>query len=113
MHLLWLMSITGPGFHLHVHPYLAMRADPYADTPAGTTGYTWSPRGTLASTTTTPSGGTATTTQQKFDAFNQLIGNGGQAYSYDALGRRPAAAPPPIRSVTRGWARNRSAMAST
>ncbi|GAA1956714.1 RHS repeat-associated core domain-containing protein [Catenulispora subtropica] len=56
--------------------------------PQGTSTYQWQPRGPLASQTTTPAGGPATTTTSQSDAFNQLLGDGPSAtYSYDALGR--------------------------
>lgn len=48
---------------------------------AGST-YAYTPRGTLSSVTT---GGTTTTST--FDAFNELIRQGSQNYSYDALSR--------------------------
>jgi RHS repeat-associated protein len=64
---------------------------------AGTTTYTWTPRGTLAATTG------AKTRAATFDAFDQLItdtatpGNpnaaGTQAYTYDALARQITTAP--------------------
>ncbi|MFI6057783.1 RHS repeat-associated core domain-containing protein [Streptomyces sp. NPDC051286] len=54
--------------------------------------YTYSPRGTLASTTRTDQDGTSVTTQSSFDAFNQLIADGDARYQYDALGRLESAA---------------------
>ncbi|MFI0366733.1 DNA/RNA non-specific endonuclease [Actinomadura sp. 1N219] len=49
----------------------------------GTTGFTYTPRGTLASTTTP---GTPATTYT-FDAFDRLTSAGGTTYTYDALDR--------------------------
>jgi RHS repeat-associated protein len=48
----------------------------------GGTSYTYTPRGTLASATS--SSGTVSST---FDAFNELVTQGNQSYSHDALGR--------------------------
>jgi RHS repeat-associated protein len=48
----------------------------------GTTSYSWTPRGTLASTTH----GSATTVH-KFDAFDRLIAQSSRSYTYDDLDR--------------------------
>ncbi|HSR84734.1 MAG TPA: RHS repeat-associated core domain-containing protein [Streptosporangiaceae bacterium] len=55
-------------------------------TSAGTTTFTWTPRGTQA-TITSPAGNTSTTS----DAYGQAITQAGQTYAYDANGRLTAA----------------------
>ncbi|MFC4030754.1 DUF6531 domain-containing protein [Streptomyces polygonati] len=57
------------------------------DSPQAVTTYQWRKRGTLDSTTTTPTGGSPVTTTSLSDAFNQEVSDGGTRNSYDALGR--------------------------
>ncbi|MGC0422517.1 RHS repeat-associated core domain-containing protein [Embleya sp. AB8] len=57
------------------------------DPAGGTTDYTWRPTGTLASTTNRTVGKPVVTTNQTFDAFARLIGDGTSAYTYDAFDR--------------------------
>ena len=59
-------------------------------TPAGRTANIWSPRGTLTSTTTTPTSGAVSTVNQQFDSFDRLVQRGTGAadfYNYDDLDR--------------------------
>jgi RHS repeat-associated protein len=51
--------------------------------------YSWSPRGTLASTTTAVAD-EVSTTLTAFDAFNRLISDGNHSYEYDGLDRLAA-----------------------
>ncbi|MFF7248237.1 RHS repeat-associated core domain-containing protein [Embleya sp. NPDC008237] len=57
------------------------------DPAGGTTDYTWRPTGTLASTTNHTVGKPVAGTNQTFDAFARLIGDGTSTYTYDALDR--------------------------
>ncbi|WP_089099680.1 RHS repeat-associated core domain-containing protein [Streptomyces hyaluromycini] len=52
-----------------------------------TTGYDWTPRGTLAKTTTTMAGGATSAAASLFDSFDRLVGDGQHTYSYDSLDR--------------------------
>ncbi|WP_217551178.1 RHS repeat-associated core domain-containing protein [Streptomyces sp. GbtcB6] len=52
-----------------------------------TTGYDWTPRGTLAKTTTTTAGGATSAAASLFDSFDRLVGDGQHTYSYDSLDR--------------------------
>ncbi|MGY5060161.1 RHS repeat-associated core domain-containing protein [Streptomyces sp. 900105755] len=52
-----------------------------------TTTYDWTPRGTLAKTTTTTAGGSTSSTASVFDSFDRLVGDGQHTYSYDSLDR--------------------------
>ncbi|MGX9883702.1 RHS repeat-associated core domain-containing protein [Streptomyces sp. NPDC002276] len=52
-----------------------------------TTSYAWTPRGTLAKTTTTTASGSASSAVSVFDSFDRLVGDGQHTYSYDSLDR--------------------------
>ncbi|MFB7469483.1 RHS repeat domain-containing protein [Kitasatospora sp. NPDC056184] len=57
-----------------------------------TTGYTFTPRGTLATTTTKNAAGAVTASStNRYDALGRLTGVDGRSYAYDALDRLTAA----------------------
>ncbi|XVV10820.1 RHS repeat-associated core domain-containing protein [Actinoplanes sp. CA-131856] len=54
--------------------------------PGGATEYTWTAQGTLANTATT-TGGPIVNRERRYDAFDRLINDGTQIYTYDGLNR--------------------------